>query len=527
MTVLVIDDQIHVVDGILSEVDWDRLGIETVWKAYSAAEAKGILLLNQVDIMLCDIEMPGENGLSLLKWTLDQGMETECIFLTAHADFVYARTAMQLGSFDYILQPARYEDIENAILRVKQRIKEKRDQKKYYSYGKTLFEERDRITDQLIGEWYQEPENGGCCRKLLEDMQKMGKPVCNTSPARLLLCQVLKWNNAASDRELFRNSCANILEELLQEWEQKAHIGSLNQEEYIFILYGTVQKQPESTKMWEILRKFFSAAGQFFSCDMALYVGNMVMFEDMPCELAVIRQLKEDNVARRSGVYRAENGEDRVEPQIRQPDFRTWEKLLLQGMGKQVYEDAMRYLQELSDADCLNAGNLQKFYSDFYRVICLAEERTDTAWEDIFPEEEQRQTALHAYETLQDMQLFLKTVTSYFSGEEVDAGRAVGQVDAIKEYIYHHLDSDIRREDIAVAVFMNPNYVSRLFKKVEGISLKEFIVQEKMKMARALLLNSQLPVSIVALKVGYSNFSHFSQVYRKFFGVSPTDERKR
>ena len=176
MTVLVIDDQIHVVDGILSEVDWDRLGIETVWKAYSAAEAKGILLLNQVDIML---------------WTLDQGMETECIFLTAHADFVYARTAMQLGSFDYILQPARYEDIENAILRVKQRIKEKRDQKKYYSYGKTLFEERDRITDQLIGEWYQEPENGGCCRKLLEDMQKMGKPVCNTSPARLLLCQVL------------------------------------------------------------------------------------------------------------------------------------------------------------------------------------------------------------------------------------------------------------------------------------------------------------------------------------------------
>lgn len=95
-------------------------------------------------------------------------------------------------------------------------------------------------------------------------------------------------------------------------------------------------------------------------------------------------------------------------------------------------------------------------------------------------------------------------------------GRAVGQVDAIKEYIYHHLDSDIRREDIAVAVFMNPNYVSRLFKKVEGISLKEFIVQEKMKMARALLLNSQLPVSIVALKVGYSNFSHFSQVYRKF-----------
>ena len=111
------------------------------------------------------------------------------------------------------------------------------------------------------------------------------------------------------------------------------------------------------------------------------------------------------------------------------------------------------------------------------------------------------------------MQVFLKIVTSYFAEEEEDAGRAGSQVEAIKEYIYHHLDSDIRREDIAVQVFMNPNYVSRLFKKVEGISLKEFIVREKMKMARALLISSQLPVSIVALKVGYSNFSHFSQVY--------------
>ena len=104
MTVLVIDDQIHVVEGILSEVSWENLGVDKVWKAYNAVEAKGILLLNKVDIMLCDIEMPGENGLSLLKWTQDQGMEVECIFLTAHADFVYARIAMQLGSFDYILQ---------------------------------------------------------------------------------------------------------------------------------------------------------------------------------------------------------------------------------------------------------------------------------------------------------------------------------------------------------------------------------------------------------------------------------------
>ena len=97
----------------------------------------------------------------------------------------------------------------------------------------------------------------------------------------------------------------------------------------------------------------------------------------------------------------------------------------------------------------------------------------------------------------------------------------------IKEYIHYNLDKDIKREDVASSVFMNPSYVSRMFKKAEGISLKDYIVQEKMAFARTLLQSSALPVSLVALKAGYSNFSHFSQVYKKMYGVSPTEERKK
>ena len=41
--------------------------------------------------MLCDIEMPGENGLSLLRWARNRGMDFICVFLTSHADFLYAK----------------------------------------------------------------------------------------------------------------------------------------------------------------------------------------------------------------------------------------------------------------------------------------------------------------------------------------------------------------------------------------------------------------------------------------------------
>ena len=55
--------------------------------------------MHRVDILLCDIEMPGENGLGLLRWVREQEKEIECIFLTCHAKFAYAQEAIILGSF--------------------------------------------------------------------------------------------------------------------------------------------------------------------------------------------------------------------------------------------------------------------------------------------------------------------------------------------------------------------------------------------------------------------------------------------
>ena len=72
--------------------------------------------------MLCDIEMPGENGLALLRWVRENKKDIECVFLTCHASFAYAREAICLGCQDYILIPAKYEEIGEVIQRVVQRL---------------------------------------------------------------------------------------------------------------------------------------------------------------------------------------------------------------------------------------------------------------------------------------------------------------------------------------------------------------------------------------------------------------------
>lgn len=83
------------------------------------------------------------------------------------------------------------------------------------------------------------------------------------------------------------------------------------------------------------------------------------------------------------------------------------------------------------------------------------------------------------------------------------------------------------REDITKQVHLNADYVNRLFKKETGMSVKSYIIQQKMLEARDLLKNTSLPISHIAVRLGYSNFSHFSSSYKKKFGITPLEEKRR
>ncbi|MBS5522340.1 MAG: response regulator [Clostridiales bacterium] len=546
MTVLIIDDQLNVVEGLVSGVDFAKAGMDRVLTAYSAAQAKEILLLNSVDVMLCDIEMPGENGLSLYRWTREQHMELECIFLTAHADFAYAKTAMQLESLDYILQPARYEEVTNALLRARQKLEERREQKKFYAYGKLLFDERKTIVDQCVREWYQEDGDATRYERLKEKLYKMNIHIFDTTRV-LLVLQEVSWTQEPWKKELFRYSCENILGEMLEPLGAGASFWEIAGGLYMAIVcqnkaaymptaqsggpgnsgrFPTAKKTGDAEQFLAVMERFHKVASDFFGCRLTLYLGEVCEFLKSGRMIPALKWSRENNVAKKSGVFLAMESRGEKTP-VKLPDFKLWENYLVQGMGKAVYDESIRYFTELSEQGEMNSSVLKRFYNEFYKRLSLVEEKTNTAYEEIFTTPEAMELALHAYESLDGMKEFLRTVTAYFnSGMETEDWSKV-RINQIKDYIYRHLDTEVKREDIATALFLNPNYLSRIFKSETGISLKEFIIQEKMKMARAMLKSSLLPISIVAQKVGYGNFSHFSQAYKKTFGISPTEERSR
>ena len=97
MNVLLVDDQKAIVESLKNGIQWGKLPVSQVYTACSAKEAKLVLRNFEVDVLVSDIEMPEENGLSLGRWAKEQFQEIECIFLTSHADFCLCEGGYRYG----------------------------------------------------------------------------------------------------------------------------------------------------------------------------------------------------------------------------------------------------------------------------------------------------------------------------------------------------------------------------------------------------------------------------------------------
>lgn len=115
MTVLIVDDEPLIIQDIASNIDLGKLGISKLLTAFSAASARVICEQNNVNLIICDVEMPRENGISFLKWAKEQYPEIRSIIITSYPVFQYAQDAVKLGCQDYILKPIDIEDLERAI----------------------------------------------------------------------------------------------------------------------------------------------------------------------------------------------------------------------------------------------------------------------------------------------------------------------------------------------------------------------------------------------------------------------------
>ena len=130
MKLLIVDDEMFAVQGILDGVDWDKLSFDSVLKAYSYNQALEAFQSSFIDVLLCDIEMPDGSGLELVDYVNKHSPGTQCVILSCHDEFDFARQAVKLNCLEYVLKPVRYDALtgilQNAINAAEERSRRTR-----------------------------------------------------------------------------------------------------------------------------------------------------------------------------------------------------------------------------------------------------------------------------------------------------------------------------------------------------------------------------------------------------------------
>ncbi len=101
------------------------------------------------------------------------------------------------------------------------------------------------------------------------------------------------------------------------------------------------------------------------------------------------------------------------------------------------------------------------------------------------------------------------------------------KIDHAKKYILKHLSESLTISSIASAIGTNDCYLKKGFKEHTGFTVFEFIQENRMAHAKLLLKNTEKSIREIALEVGYSSISSFSQAFKHYVGLSPKTYTKQ
>lgn len=147
--ILIVDDEKYTLEDIEMSLNREQLHIGTVFTSLNITKARNILETEKVHIVLSDIDMPGGNGLQLIRYIQDNFPDMPCILITCHADFTYAQEAVRLHCQNYLLKPVDYDILAEEIRKAEAQVDKALNNSVKYSSYRHLSNRIQKVHDSI------------------------------------------------------------------------------------------------------------------------------------------------------------------------------------------------------------------------------------------------------------------------------------------------------------------------------------------------------------------------------------------
>lgn len=524
--IMIVDDECEVREGIAKRVDWDAAGFEIVATAENGEDALEKAECLSLDVVLTDIKMPFMDGLTLGRELMKRSPNTKLVILSGFDEFEFAKEAIKLNVLEYILKPVNADELTQVFLRVKARLDAeflaKRDVEALRaSYDKAL----PLLKDQYLREILTGAIPPDDAEQLIFhygiplDIQKsMIVAVFDTN--------VPIPSGSVIDRDLLPVSVRRLADDILRDKCTYATFISF----FTVIVVASFERDPVDS-MVTTASEICVECKSLFGAEITAGVGRR-------CQ--GVAQLRESLYEARSALeYKRITGPGRaiyirdVEHMTRHPlilDSRYEQRLISAikfGSRDQIESEIDEMLESL-DGIAPGDWQYQAYVTGIMNALIQIIGRYDLPAEEVMAKEGALLFQNGGKADVDSLKLWLKRISTriglYMSRRRMSM--AGNLVEKAKQFILENYSrANLSVETVCAHLHISQSYFSSIFKQDVGCSFVQYLTDLRMKRATELLMDTDEKTYVIAKELGFEEPNYFSYVFKKRYGISPSQYR--
>lgn len=533
LKVVIVEDEERICNMIASFIDWNAMGFEIVGTAQNGILGKEIIKKTMPDVVITDIRMPGCDGIEMIEGLKDDYPDMDIIIISGHKHFEYAHKALRFGIRYYLLKPIIETDLEEILVEIREKHEKKAYQKNRIE---DMQEKITRQNDALRRGFIKDicSDNNAFSNMLIHEVnEKYATDFSDTEYCVLVVRCNKRYSNDNSGGE-------NILVNVLP-LAERAYSGAVNEilcdiNDYGLVIVLNYDIEAKD----ELLQKHIQFQKSAMQRIEAL--GVYLMYVGVGTEVSVIQDVNKSFnkavLAIRNRVFSKKEGflkfDGELNPNTETMNIVSFEfySQLIDFVKKHDVANIERwFLQLYSKLGAVTELSLSQLYSiclqSFKYVAELLENTSKNSAGVDKLLSELKMSLLDANSVYNVVQILSEQVLSmakqYFNTE--DSGYSQHIRKAIS-YIEENYGKQIKLDDVAKYVYLNPTYFSEIFKTECGVNFSDYLLNIRIEQAKKMLRETNMGIGQIAANVGYADSKYFSKIFTKAVGIKPTGYRK-
>ncbi|MHC5248772.1 response regulator transcription factor [Enterococcus sp. LJL90] len=480
---MLVDDEYMILEGLKQIIPWQDLGFEIVKTARTGREALDYLKEQPVDLIISDITMPELSGIQMISEAYALGYDFSAVFLSGYQEFEYVKEGIRLGVKDYLVKPVDKEELTEIVKKIRQEL----DDKQYRKEQEQLY------TESSISRWLNDELSEHEFFELMDNLM-----LKTTGPYT-----AVKVTGTAKELLL-------LMKELKLKGQKLLITSGPQQDQQLTIIF---QGATSSFKL------FLADLKRRFNENIIIYPGETVQdWENVYESYEKVLQIEELNqfYPELLPSQHLDMLEEMTEPEF---SFFGFNKSLMIGDAKTIQQELDKIFAEVQSQH-LRPENARYIafllFADISRQYPVI---TKAVYEATIQK-------IRSSTTLYQLKKVLEELLQLVSEQPVE--KQLSEVSQqVIEIVRKKYKQELNLKNVADELHLNAVYLGQLFKKELHSSFAQYLNQVRIKRAQQLLLYSNQNINEIAEAIGYNNTNYFSKMFKKLNGITPKEFREQ